>query len=84
LHDAKNLTRLPAQSQFFSRGRFAGARRRAHAQRQKNERDGDGSKALNAAGIFRPKEPNFQNSIGAARLALKVKVELFAFDRILI
>jgi hypothetical protein len=29
LHNAKTLTRLPAQGQFFSRGRFAGARARA-------------------------------------------------------
>ena len=28
LHNAKTLTRLPAQGQFFSRGRFAGARAR--------------------------------------------------------
>jgi hypothetical protein len=34
-----------------------------------NGRDGDGSKALNAAGIFRP--THFQNSIGAASSSFK-------------
>jgi hypothetical protein len=36
-------------------------------------RDGDGSKALNAAGIFSPKEPNFQNLIGAASSGFNVE-----------
>ena len=59
LHNGETLTRLPAQGQYFCEPHARGR----DAPRQGKRRAGDGSKALNAAGIFRPKEPRFQNLI---------------------